>query len=225
MKVILTESQLNRLKTEQWRKKIRNWYNQTFTNNVKKESCSVDSIKSGDWKSLYSELVQKKLITQGEKVIIVWGPLQKLYITRDGKSVISSFPVSTGQNGFGNTVNDKKTPTGLMKVVGKIKGKQFEVLVSKKPTGTILGPNKDSNRIDNVTKVKHVAEVLTALLELDGLEECNENVFSRNIYFHGTNRESFLGTKRSNGCIRVSNSAILFLYNNIEVGTKVYVRP
>jgi lipoprotein-anchoring transpeptidase ErfK/SrfK len=67
--------------------------------------------------------------------------------------------------------------------------------------------------------------VLTGILELNGLEECNKNAFSRNIYFHGTNRESKLGAPHSNGCVRVSNDNIQWMVNNIQRGTKVYIKP
>jgi lipoprotein-anchoring transpeptidase ErfK/SrfK len=62
-------------------------------------------------------------------------------------------------------------------------------------------------------------------LDLDGLEDCNKNTFSRNIYFHGTNKEKFLGTPRSNGCIRVSNNDILWMISSLPEGTKVYIKP
>jgi hypothetical protein len=88
----------------------------------------------------------------------------------------------------------------------------------------VLGPNIDSTRKDASGK-KHSAEVLTGILQLSGLEPCNKNVASRNIYIHGTNKEQRLGKKGSNGCIRVSNDNILFLLNTIPNGCKLYVRP
>lgn len=41
---------------------------------------------------------------------------------------------------------------------------------------------------------KHM-EVLTGILELSGLEPCNQNVATRNIYIHGTNKELRLGKR------------------------------
>ena len=189
------------------------------------DECSTETIKPSSWQDLYSKLVQKKMINNGEKLIIVWGPSQKLFYTKDGKSLITSFPVSTGAYGFGNTEGEKKTPTGLISVKRKIQGKDYEVMVGKTPTGLILGPNKDSTRVDKTTGERHIAEVLTGILELEGLEDCNSNVFSRNIYFHGTNKEKFLGSPKSNGCIRVSNYNIKWLMSNVNVGTKVYIKP
>lgn len=218
MKYIITKSQLKSLQEQ--------WYDPTtwFDEDEQGSGCSVDSIKAKDWKQLYAELVSKKMIKKGEKILIVWGPEQRMYYTQNGQSAIKTVVVSTGKGGFSNQPNNKETPTGLLQIKGKIEGKPYEVLVGKTPTGTILGPNKDSSRVDPEGN-KHAAEVLTGILELDGLENCNKNAFSRNIYFHGTNHEKFLGTPRSNGCIRVSNNAIQWMLNSIPSGTKVYIKP
>jgi hypothetical protein len=213
MKYIITERQYNFL-NEQWYNPL-SWF---------EDSCSSDEVDSNNWKELYSDLIRNKVINKGDKLLIVWGPSQTLYYTQDGKSLLKSFKVSTGANGFGNEVDSKKTPVGLLQVKGKIKARPFEVLVGKTPTGKILGPNVDSTRVDDEGK-KHIAEVLTGILELDGLEDCNDNAFSRNIYFHGTNKENKLGSPYSNGCIRVSNDNIQWMMNNIPQGTKVYIMP
>jgi lipoprotein-anchoring transpeptidase ErfK/SrfK len=218
MKIIITEYQLNLLKEQV------TWYNPKTWFEDNESSCSPDKIDAGDWKELYSELVKNKLIKKGTDLIIIWGPNQTLYYTNDGNSLTKSFKVSTGANGFSNQPDNKETPTGLLQIKGKVKAKKYEVLVAKTPTGRILGPNVDSTRVDNKGN-KHTAEVITGLLELDGLESCNKNAFSRNIYFHGTNKEKFLGTARSNGCIRVSNDDIQWMISNIPEGTKVYIKP
>lgn len=216
MKYIITEQQLNFLK-EQWYDP-RTWFGGSDT------GCSSDKIEADDWKQLYAELVKKKLIKKGEKLLIVWGPSQTLYYTQDGKTAQKTTKVSTGANGFGSDTGNKQTPAGLLQVRGKIKAKPYEVLISKTPTGKILGPDVDSTRVDEKGN-KHKAEVLTGILELNGLEECNKNAFSRNIYFHGTNRESKLGAPHSNGCVRVSNDTVQWMINNIPSGTKVYIKP
>ena len=218
MKLIITESQYNVLLEQ------KTWYDpRTWFSDDKKSSCSPDKIDADNWQELYGELVKSKLIKPGTKLLIIWGDNQTLYYTQDGKSLTKSFKVSTGANGFNNQPDNKETPTGLLQIKGKVKAKEYEVLVGKTPTGKILGPNVDSTRVDNDGN-KHIAEVLTGLLELDGLESCNKNTFSRNIYFHGTNKEKFLGTPRSNGCIRVSNSNVQWMLNNIPEGTKVYIK-
>jgi hypothetical protein len=223
MKYIITKNQLKSLE-EQWYDP-RTWFDDEEEKTTEQNTqCSVDTIEAKDWKQLYAELVEKEMIKQGEKLLIVWGPEQRMYYTEDGKTAIKTVIISTGVNGFSNNADNKETPTGLLQIKGKVQGKPYEVLVAKTPTGKILGPNKDSSRVDEKGK-KHSAEVLTGLLELDGLEPCNKNAFTRNIYFHGTNKESGLGAARSNGCIRVSNNAIQWMLNTFPSGTKVYIKP
>lgn len=219
MKYIITKSQLKTLE-EQWYDP-RTWFDDEGDSD---DSCSSSKIQSKDWKQLYSDLVKNQMIKQGEKLLIVWGPNQTLYYTQDGKTPIRTYKVSTGANGFSNQPDNKETPIGLLSIGNKIKAKPYEVIVSKIPTGKILGPNMDSVRVDPQGN-KHIAEVLTGILELNGLEDCNKNAFSRNIYFHGTNRENLLGEPHSNGCIRVSNDAIQWLVNNVPKDTKVFIKP
>lgn len=186
--------------------------------------CSVETIKSLNWSDLYNTLTKRKMINNGEPLLIVWGPTQTLYYTLNGKTSILTTKVSTGVNGFGNSEDSKQTSSGLLEVAGKVSGDDYEVLVYKRPTGKILGPNVDSTRVDDDGK-RHIAEVLTGILELSGLEECNKNTFSRSIYIHGTNKEKSLGGQHSNGCIRVSNNVIKQLLNTVKTNTKVYVYP
>lgn len=187
-------------------------------------TCSPDVIKASNWSNLYQILVKRKMINEDESIIIIWGPTQTLYYASNDTTASLTSKVSTGANGFGNTPDNKQTSTGLLRVSGKIVGKPYEVLVNKTSTGKILGPNIDSTRVDNEGK-HHIAEVLTGILELSGLEGCNENTLERNIYIHGTNKENSLGSKHSNGCIRVSNDTIKKLLNSASVNTKVYVYP
>ena len=42
-------------------------------------------------------------------------------------------------------------------------------------------------------------------------------------YFHGTDNEASVGTAASHGCIRMRKDDILWMYQNVPVGTKVYL--
>lgn len=42
-------------------------------------------------------------------------------------------------------------------------------------------------------------------------------------YFHGTNNEASIGTAASAGCIRMLRDDILWMYENVPVGTDVYI--
>jgi len=201
--------------------KVKSWVG----SEEKKENITCDLTPSRDWKNLYNNLITQKKIRTNEPLLIVWGPKQKCYYTKDGKTVLKEMTVSTGKNGFSNNDGNSETSIGLVKVTNKIQTpKMYQVIVGKKPINTILGPNTPSERVDEKGK-KHTAEVLTGLLELSGLEDCNQNIFNRNVYFHGTNVESRLGTQASGGCVRVSNNDIVWLTQNISIGTKVYIYP
>lgn len=42
-------------------------------------------------------------------------------------------------------------------------------------------------------------------------------------YFHGTDNEASVGTAASHGCIRMRRNDILWMYDNVPVGTPVYI--
>jgi lipoprotein-anchoring transpeptidase ErfK/SrfK len=48
--------------------------------------------------------------------------------------------------------------------------------------------------------------------------------YSRYIYIHGTHEEGLIGQKASHGCIRMFNNDVVYLYDIVEKGTKVYIR-
>jgi hypothetical protein len=220
--------------TENEKKDILELYEQSFLTKLLNKSkdffdntsCSTEYTDDAkDWKDLYNMLVTRKKIKQGNPMLILWGPSQTMYYTKDGKTLIKEIPVSTGSWGFGNTGENPSTSTGLMIIINKIKSpKKYQVLVSRTPINIVLGPNMDSNRKDKLGNI-HKAEVLTGILQLSGTEPCNRNVSERSIYIHGTNKENQLGQKKSNGCIRVSNENILFLLSNFPIGGYLYVKP
>jgi len=232
MDIILSEEQTKRLVkfiTEQdvltnTINKVKNYFNGDSDTPL----CGQEDItsKSKNWKQLYDILSNSKLIKSGEPMLIVWGPNQTMYYTQNGKTLTKEIRVSTGAKGFSNSVDSGSTATGLMKVSNKYKApRKYQVLVAKTPVDLVLGPNVPGTRKDPKTGETHVADVLTGILELTGLENCNKNVYSRSIYVHGTNKEKGLGGAHSNGCVRVSNDNILYLLNAVKIGTKIYVKP
>jgi hypothetical protein len=226
MNIIITEKQKNAiLKVLQEQKLLTKLINKG-KDYFDTSSCSTDITKKAkDWKELYSILVENQMIKNGEHMLILWGPTQTMYYTNNGINLLGEMRVSTGSWGFGNSSDNPSTSTGLMSIGRKIQAnKKYQVLVGKTPINLVLGPNMEGSRQDSEGKT-HIAEVTTALLELNGLEECNKNVYSRSIYIHGTNRESKLGAKASNGCVRVSNDNVLYLIKNVKSNTKVYIKP
>ena len=165
------------------------------------------------WQEVFPSLVSTGIIKKSSSILVLDGPGQSLKLIESGK-VSRDFPCSTALNGFGNTNNSGQTSTGLMRVRGKIGEDQpkYTVFKSLSPTGNILGPNEGKK-----------AWVLTRAILLTGLQSENRNVSARAIYIHGTNRERRLGTAVSGGCIRVSNDDVMWIFENIPVGTHLYV--
>jgi len=166
-----------------------------------------------NWKEVHPALSSVGIISPDEAIVVLDGSSQKMRIL-NADSVIRTFECSTGAAGFGNESGSEKTSTGLMEISEKVGSGEPEGMVFKglRPTGHVLGPNEGKK-----------AWVLTRALLLLGLQPKNRNVRSRSIYIHGTNRERILGTPASGGCIRLSNNNILWAFNTIPIGTKVYI--
>ena len=48
--------------------------------------------------------------------------------------------------------------------------------------------------------------------------------YDRYIYIHGTHEEGLIGQKASHGCIRMFNQDVIYLYEKVKEGTKVFIR-
>ncbi len=180
--------------------------------------CNKEVLKKySDLQLLYDKLVEKNLISKGDTIVQIRGKNQKLYVTNDGTPQ-KEFIVSTAAKGFSNTKDSGKTPLGLCYITKEINAGDYEIIIGGEGVGKTLGPEEKSTY-----RKGHCAEVITASLVLQGAENCNKNVSGRYVYIHGTNREQYLGQKKSGGCIRVSNDAILELTNILGRGTYVYI--
>ena len=107
-----------------------------------------------------------------------------------------------------------KTPTGRFRIAEKIGAGM--------PSGTVF----KSRRPVKVTKklLRDADLVMTRILWLDGLDLGNANTHERFIYIHGTNHEESLGKPASHGCIRMRNSDLLELFEQVEVDTLVTIK-
>ncbi|MES2308670.1 MAG: L,D-transpeptidase [Verrucomicrobiota bacterium] len=135
---------------------------------------------------------------------------------KQGEAILWSAPVSTAKKGLGELEGSHQTPRGWFKISEKI-GDQLplgSVLKSRKPTGIVWNPT-DPRTNDDL--------ILSRILWLEGIEEKNLNTKNRYIYFHGTNQEHLIGTPASHGCIRLSNDSMIRLFNQVDVGTLVWI--
>ena len=137
---------------------------------------------------------------------------QKL-ILKEGNRTLKSYAVSTSCFGLGVEPESCRTPTGRFRICEKIgdDAPAGTVFRGRKPTG-------ESGSEDNPEDL-----VQTRILWLDGLDEENRNTKDRYIYIHGTNHEADLGLPASHGCVRMANSDIIELYDQVTVGTEVVI--
>lgn len=141
------------------------------------------------------------------------------------QSVIStSHPISTALKGTGSHEGSEKTPLGIHRIAEKIgdnalKGSLFKARMNTHQVAKTLSKKGEYSDIDAIT---------SRILWLDGLELGKNkggevDTYRRYIYIHGTNEKWRLGSPASHGCIRMSNQAIIDLYDTVCVNTLVVI--
>lgn len=152
--------------------------------------------------------------------------LQQLYLWQpapDGDILLRQYPVSTALKGPGELSGSHCTPRGLHRIAEKIGAGAplYSVFKSRQPTGEIWTPELDARYPDRDW-------ILTRILWLAGQEPGRNqggqvDTHDRYIYIHGTSEEHRLGTPVSHGCIRMSNSDVLDLFDRVAIGTAVRI--
>jgi L,D-transpeptidase YbiS len=134
---------------------------------------------------------------------------------RAGRKNVATYPISTSRFGLGSKEGSFKTPTGKLRIAEKIGEGMASgtVFKSRRP----VKPTKKMLRDDDL--------VMTRILWLDGLESRNANTHARYVYIHGTNHEEEIGTLASHGCIRMRNADVIELFERVEEGTPVEIKP
>ncbi|HEX7262033.1 MAG TPA: HAD-IB family phosphatase [Luteolibacter sp.] len=134
----------------------------------------------------------------------------------DRDQCIRRFDISTAAKGMGFAVNSFRTPTGRFRIAEKIGDGE--------PSGTIF-----KQRVPvGLWQPGDPAEgdlVLSRILRIDGVEPANSNSMDRWIYIHGTNHENQIGQPASQGCIRLANEAMIELFEMVDEGTELIIRP
>jgi len=154
--------------------------------------------------------------------VVVDPEIQRTFLYEDD-ALVKEYIVSTGRGGLGFDDGFNRTPTGLFKIEAKYgdgaeKGTVFD---SREPTGEVWtsDPENPLNKGENLKR----GVVLTRILWLGGMEDCNENTIGRYIYFHGTRHEGKLGRPNSAGCICMSNDDIIDFYDRVPLFTRVEI--
>jgi lipoprotein-anchoring transpeptidase ErfK/SrfK len=150
---------------------------------------------------------------QANPFIVVSVPDQRLALVENGLT-IAQFPISTSKFGVGDRPRSYATPLGTMEVAAKIgdRAPLGTVFKGRRPTGEILRPNAPGRD-----------PIVTRILHLRGLDNCNAGAYGRGIYIHGTAEEWRIGQKASYGCIRMRSRDVIRLFDAVGVGTKISV--
>lgn len=136
---------------------------------------------------------------------------------------ISRYSISTALNGPGEAANSGCTPRGQHIVRAKIGQGQprYTVFVARRPTGEIYSA-------DLAAQFPQRDWILTRILWLSGTQPGVNRLGSvdtmrRYIYIHGTPDSEPMGTPLSHGCIRMRNSDIEELFDQVSIGARVMI--
>lgn len=143
----------------------------------------------------------------------------------DDDTCIATYSVSTALNGAGNLSGSGKTPLGLHRIRARIGAGQpvNAVFVGRRPTGEVYSPALAG-------QFPTRDWILSRILWLCGCEPGINRLGQvdsqrRYIYIHGTPDSEPMGEPRSHGCIRMRNSDVVALFDQVEAGTPVRISP
>ncbi|MGX2039288.1 L,D-transpeptidase family protein [Methylocaldum sp. MU1018] len=149
-------------------------------------------------------------------------PRQALDLVENGETV-RTWPVSTARNGPGERTGSGCTPRGWHRIRAKIgKGLPFgTVFVGRRPTGEIFDA-------ELAARFPERDWILTRILWLGGLEPGfnrygQVDTTWRYIYIHGSPDAGINGTPASHGCIRMTSSDVVDLFERVDVGARVLI--
>ena len=144
---------------------------------------------------------------------------QTLYLLKDNSFIFES-KISTSKYGMGCRMNSLKTPTGLHSVTSML-GKGL-------PAGTLFKNRKPTEKVIKKIPLDNSDYITSRILRLNGLEEGKNkggdvDSYNRYIYIHGTPHCNTLGSKQSQGCIRMSDTDVIKLFNLVDQKTLVLI--
>lgn len=141
-----------------------------------------------------------------------------------GDEVIGEWPVATARNGLGERAGSECTPRGPHRVRLKIgHGCPIgTVFVARRPTGERYTPELAASAPGRDW-------ILTRILWLTGCESGfnrggDRDSLRRFIYIHGCPDEGPIGRPASHGCIRMRNTDVIELFDQVDNGCPVEIR-
>ena len=136
---------------------------------------------------------------------------------------IKQYDVSTATKGGGEFEGSNQTPRGKHRIRAKIG--------ADSPPGTVFKERRPTGEVYSVELAESAPRedwILSRILWLCGEEIGRTRLgamdsMRRNIYIHGAADTAVMGKPGSTGCIRMSNSDVIDLFDRIDVGTKVLI--
>ena len=147
---------------------------------------------------------------------------QSLTLFKDGNPA-QKFSISTASNGAGEESGSEQTPRGWHTVRAKIgAGCAIGTVFSgRRPTGEIYSPElakADSNRDWILTRILWLCGTEPGINRLGDVDSMR-----RFIYIHGTPDSEPMGEPHSHGCIRMRNSELITLFDQVPAGLAVRI--
>lgn len=141
-----------------------------------------------------------------------------------GEALLHRYTVSTAKNGPDEKMNSGGTPRGKHGIRAKIG--------AHAPLGAIFVGRRATGEVFTTELMEANPErdwILTRILWLSGREPGRNRLGQvdtqrRFIYIHGSPDEDSLGTAVSHGCIRMSNTDVIELFDSVPVGTPVEIK-
>ena len=163
-------------------------------------------------------------LPSAEDCIVVSIDQQKLWHIRGQEC--ETFVVSTARAGRGCVLDSQQTPDGLHQVCEKIGAGAVPGMVFKARQATGKLASEWTTPEDNL--------ITSRILWLDGLEPGRNQGHSadgkvvdtrrRFVYIHGTNQNDKLGQPNSHGCVQLSDTDVIRLFELVPIGTRVLIR-
>ena len=140
-----------------------------------------------------------------------------------GEHSLALWPISSAEKGTGNAMGSNQTPLGKHRIRACIGHGQpmNAVFVGRRPTGEIYSPQL-------AQQYPNQDWILSRILWLCGEEKGvnrggTVDSQRRYIYIHGTPDSEPMGTPESHGCIRMRNTDVIALFNQVQPGTPVVI--
>lgn len=150
---------------------------------------------------------------------------QRLDLLDEHGNIVRQYRISSSKNGTGQQNGSFCTPLGKHVIRAKIGAGQpaNTVFIKRRPTGEIYTPELGR-------QFPKRDWILTRILWLSGCEpEFNRlgavDTMRRYIYIHGTPDSVEMGKPGSIGCIRMRNSDLIALFDQVSAGTPVEITP